>query len=109
MDYRDLRGALGSWAIRHEHGSHHRGRARDRPHLERDQEDVPGPWREGFGRRKLKFWDARFDEKPLIEELGTVFGERKLGDSSVLTGLCILAKRADTASTWPLINHPRGK
>jgi len=62
-----------------------------------------------FGRRKLKFWDARFDEKPLIEELGTVFAKRKLGDDSVLTGLCILAKRADTASTWPLINHPRGK
>jgi patatin-like phospholipase/acyl hydrolase len=62
-----------------------------------------------FGRKKLKVWDARFDEKPLIEELAKVFGERRLGDDSVLTGLCIVTKRADTASTWPLINHPRGK
>jgi predicted acylesterase/phospholipase RssA len=62
-----------------------------------------------FGRKKLKIWDARFDEKPLIEELARVFGERKLGEDSVLTGLCIVTKRADTASTWPLINHPRGK
>ena len=25
------------------------------------------------------------------------------------TGLCIVVKRADTQSTWPLINHPRGE
>ena len=62
-----------------------------------------------FGRKKLKIWDARFDEKPLIEELAKVFGKRTLGDDSIETGLCIVTKRADTASPWPLINHPRGK
>jgi hypothetical protein len=62
-----------------------------------------------FGRKKLKFWDARFDEEPLIDELHKVFGERTLGDASIKTGLCVVTKRADTASTWPLINHPRGK
>ncbi|MEM0969055.1 MAG: hypothetical protein AAGJ31_06885, partial [Verrucomicrobiota bacterium] len=32
-----------------------------------------------------------------------------LGDQEkIQTGLCVVAKRADTRSTWPLINHPGG-
>jgi len=62
-----------------------------------------------FGSRKLKVWDAFFDEKPLKAELEKVFGDRTLGEGSIRTGLCIVTKRADTASVWPLINHPRGK
>jgi Patatin-like phospholipase len=61
-----------------------------------------------FGRKKLAFWDARFSEEALKEELLKVFGDRALGDASILTGLCVMAKRADTASPWPLLNHPRG-
>ena len=61
-----------------------------------------------FGRKKLAFWDARFSEEPLEEELLKVFGNRALGDETIRTGLCIVTKRADTASTWPLLNHPRG-
>ena len=37
------------------------------------------------------------------------FGDRTLGDESIRTGLCIVAKRADTSSVWPLINHPGGR
>jgi predicted acylesterase/phospholipase RssA len=62
-----------------------------------------------FGKKKWKKWEALFDAEPLKEELQRVFGERALGDPSIKTGLCIITKRADTRSTWPLINHPHGK
>ena len=62
-----------------------------------------------FGKKRWKKWEALFDEEPLKEQLLSVFGERTLGDASVQTGLCIVTKRADTGSTWPLINHPRGR
>jgi patatin-like phospholipase/acyl hydrolase len=38
-----------------------------------------------------------------------MFGDMTLGDAKIKTGLCIVAKRADTNSVWPLINHPKGK
>lgn len=53
--------------------------------------------------------NKRFDKKALEKHLRTIFGEAKLGGPELQTGLCIVAKRADTRSTWPLINHPRGK
>jgi uncharacterized protein len=62
-----------------------------------------------FGRKKLAFWDARFSEEALKEELLKIFGDRTLGDATILTGLCVMTKRADTVSPWPLLNHPRGK
>ena len=61
-----------------------------------------------FGRRKLAFWDAKFSEDALKEELLKLFGDRTLGDPTILTGLCVMTKRADTVSPWPLLNHPRG-
>ena len=71
-----------------------------------------------FG-KKYKWWKifeiddlmkASYDEKPLEEQLKKVFGDIKLGDPDrIKTGLCIIAKRADTNSVWPLINHPGGK
>ncbi len=71
-----------------------------------------------FG-RKYKWWNifetkdflkASFDEKPLEEELKNVFGDILLNDSQrIRTGLCIVAKRADTNSVWPILNHPGGK
>jgi patatin-like phospholipase/acyl hydrolase len=36
-------------------------------------------------------------------------GDITLGSDKIKTGLCVVAKRADTNSTWPLINHPAGK
>ena len=71
-----------------------------------------------FG-KKYKWWKifeiddllkASYNEKPLEEQLQKVFGDIKLGDAGkIKTGLCIIAKRADTNSVWPLINHPNGK
>ncbi|MBV9386846.1 MAG: patatin-like phospholipase family protein [Chroococcidiopsidaceae cyanobacterium CP_BM_ER_R8_30] len=62
-----------------------------------------------FGKRNWRVLQARFAQEPLNEELAKVFGERTLGDDSIKTALCIIAKRADTGSTWPLINHPDSK
>jgi len=68
--------------------------------------------------KKYKWWKvfqldelihAGYDEHPLEEELQKVFGDITLGSDKIKTGLCIVAKRADTNSVWPLINHPNGK
>jgi uncharacterized protein len=69
--------------------------------------------------KKYKWWNvfqlddflkAGYNEKPLEEELQKVFKDYTLGDTEhIKTGLCIVAKRADTNSVWPLINHPGGK
>src|SRR5688572_14403782 len=48
--------------------------------------------------------------KPLEEHAKKLFSEKTtLGSTEIKTGLCIVAKRADTFSTWPYINHPEGK
>ena len=52
---------------------------------------------------------ARYSEKALERELEAGFGDMRLGDPEVRTGLCIVAKRADTWSVWPLHNHPDGR
>ena len=51
---------------------------------------------------------ARYSEEVLERELEVGFGNTRLGDPEVRTGLCIVAKRADTWSVWPLHNHPDG-
>jgi patatin-like phospholipase/acyl hydrolase len=70
-----------------------------------------------FG-KKYNWWNifqiddiikARYDAGPLEEELHKVFGDITLGSDAIKTGLCIVTKRADTNSVWPLINHPKGK
>jgi uncharacterized protein len=68
--------------------------------------------------KKYKWWNifqvgnylhANYDEVPLENALKNVFHEIKLGGDEIKTGLCIVAKRADTNSVWPLINHPEGR
>ncbi len=59
-------------------------------------------WRKGVLR-------DRYDETKLIEELKKVFGERRLGDSSLCTGLLVMSKRMDTGSPWPLGNNPMAR
>jgi uncharacterized protein len=61
-----------------------------------------------FGKRTWRRWEALFEARPLERELAAMFGERTLGDPTLTTGLCIVTKRADTGSTWPLNNHPNG-
>lgn len=47
---------------------------------------------------------------PLERFAKQLFSEKTtLGSPALKTGLCIVAKRADTFSTWPYINHPEGK
>jgi patatin-like phospholipase/acyl hydrolase len=67
-----------------------------------------------FG-KKYAIWDlwsklrANYDAEPLQVEMKNILGDITLGDERVLTGICVVAKRADTFSTWPMINHPNGK
>jgi len=62
-----------------------------------------------FNRKNWRWWEATYDERPLTKILREQFRELELGDPSIRSGLCIMTKRADTRSTWPLINHPDGK
>ena len=56
------------------------------------------------------FAKASYDSGTIEENLEPVFGDIRLDwDEVIKTGLCIVAKRADTNSVWPLINHPGGK
>ena len=68
--------------------------------------------------KKYKWWNifeigdfikAGYDATPLETELHKVLGDITLESDTIKTGLCIVAKRADTNSVWPLINHPGGK
>src|SRR5690606_13726871 len=63
-----------------------------------------------FGKRN-KWWKifeiddllkATYKAKPLEDELQKLFGDIKLESDKIKTGLCIIAKRADTNSVWPL-------
>ncbi|MEM7185795.1 MAG: patatin-like phospholipase family protein [Bacteroidota bacterium] len=52
---------------------------------------------------------AKFDFQPLEDALADVFGDITMGSDKIKTNLCIVTKRADTLSTWPIINNPKGK
>ena len=52
---------------------------------------------------------ADYDSTPIEQALQMMFTDITLGSDAFKSGLCIVAKRADTNSTWPLINHPGGK
>lgn len=61
-------------------------------------------------RRLLGRLESKFDAAALEVELRQQFGDTRLGDEdAITTGLCIVAKRADTRSTWYLLNHPNGR
>ncbi|MCJ7755389.1 MAG: patatin-like phospholipase family protein, partial [Thermoanaerobaculales bacterium] len=70
---------------------------------------VLGPRVFGTKRRITGRLQSLFDGNKLVEVLAEQLGDRTLGDDSITTGLCIITKRADTRSTWPLLNHPSGK
>lgn len=46
---------------------------------------------------------------PLKKHLDGIFGDAVLGDKKNKTGLCVIAKRLDTFSTWPVTNNPNAK
>lgn len=62
-----------------------------------------------FHRKRWKRWHSLFSAEPLQAVLAKAFGDRTLDDPSIETGLCIVTKRADTRSTWPVMNHPNGR
>jgi len=62
----------------------------------------PGDW-------KFMWRGQQYDYQPLEKTLKDAFTDITIGDSRIKTGLCIVTKRADTQSTWPIINHPNGK
>ena len=58
------------------------------------------------------YTNYKYNEAPLKKALKDMFGDIKIGDegeNGLKTGLCIVAKRLDTFSTWPVCNHPKAK
>jgi patatin-like phospholipase/acyl hydrolase len=67
-----------------------------------------------FGKRKNVLHyimkAEKYDTRPLDAALQNQIGSILFGDTEkIKTGLCIMTKRADTFSTWPFFNHPKGK
>jgi hypothetical protein len=60
------------------------------------------------GLLRVGLWRAKFPTEPLERALQREFGDRRLGSADLQTGLCIVSKRLDTNSVWPLHNNPRG-
>ncbi|MDX1941963.1 MAG: patatin-like phospholipase family protein [Saprospiraceae bacterium] len=56
-----------------------------------------------------KLLKVMYDATPLETALKEVFGDIKLGDERIKTGLCVVAKRADKFSPWFMYNHPNAK
>ncbi|MDQ3021624.1 MAG: patatin-like phospholipase family protein [Bacteroidota bacterium] len=52
---------------------------------------------------------GKYKSDNLKKGLEEVFENITLGSDKIKTGLCIVTKRMDTGSTWPLINFPTGK
>ena len=60
-----------------------------------------------FGKRI--YLDRKYDAAPLKDELKRIFQDARLGDDSNKTGFCVVTKRLDTCSTWPVTNNPKAK
>jgi hypothetical protein len=58
---------------------------------------------------KQIYLHGKYDSEPIEEQLKNMFGDARLGDNTNRTGLCIVTKRLDTCSTWPVTNNPKAK
>ncbi len=58
---------------------------------------------------RFLFGGGSFTSKKLKEQLYQVFGDRRIDDTSIKTGLAIFAKRIDTQSLWTIYNNPNHK
>jgi hypothetical protein len=56
----------------------------------------------------INFLFSRYSNRALTRELKALFKEIQLGGPEIKTGLCIVAKRIDTNSTWFFHNNPKG-
>lgn len=64
----------------------------------------------GFWKISMRlFTNYMYKSGPLQKHLESIFGDSLLGDESNKTGLCIVAKRFDTFSTWPVTNNPNAR
>jgi patatin-like phospholipase len=52
---------------------------------------------------------SKFDRRNLIHELDAIVGSRSLDTADLRTGLCVVAKRLDTGSSWVIANNPKSK
>lgn len=68
------------------------------------REVVPRVFRRSWLR--VAGWRAKFDGERLLAELRRHLGDRTLDSEDLLTGLAVVAKRADTGSPWVLTNNP---
>lgn len=57
----------------------------------------------------IKWYKAKYSFEPLETALEDFFGDITMGSDKIKTGLCIVTKRADTFSTWPILSNPNGK
>jgi patatin-like phospholipase/acyl hydrolase len=57
----------------------------------------------------VKRYKAKYSFEPLENALKDFFGEITMGSEEIKTGLCVVTKRADTFSTWPILSSPNGK
>lgn len=65
---------------------------------------------EVFRARRIRgMFAARFDAKKLSQKIREVVGNAPMSSDKLKTGLCIVAKRADTNSVWIMTNNPRSK
>lgn len=56
-----------------------------------------------------KLLKSKYKKVNLEAGLEKEFGNIKICDKEILTGLCVVMKRADTYGTWPLNNHPEAR
>ncbi|MCI4665322.1 MAG: patatin-like phospholipase family protein [Neomegalonema sp.] len=62
-----------------------------------------------FKGRDTVIGQDRFDARQLVNRVRSVVEDETLGSEKLLTGLVIVAKRADTGSPWIMNNNPRMK
>lgn len=49
---------------------------------------------------------AKFSTQPVEAALDSIIGDRVLSSEEITTGLCVVTKRFDTNSVWPIVNAP---
>ena len=64
-----------------------------------------GFWKKIF----ILYTNYKYDSSALKKNLESIFKDYVLGDTNNKTGLCIVAKRFDTFSTWPVTNNPNAR
>lgn len=52
---------------------------------------------------------AKFATEPVEKALEEIIGDRTLATPDITTGLCVITKRFDTNSVWPIVNAPKNR